>query len=104
MLVKHPAYLHHHCLSVAYEEANQALFGFATLQLVGFGPALLLGLLVEPGLCLQSCQSLVSAKLDKGVLSFHKEGDQRRVYLRYVIIELLQCFLAVNEGVACAFP
>lgn len=46
MLVNNPAYLHHNCLSVSYEEANQALFGFATLQLVRFGPALLLGLLV----------------------------------------------------------
>lgn len=39
-------YLHHHCFFVSYKQTYEALFGFSAFQLVCFGPALFLSLLM----------------------------------------------------------
>lgn len=62
------AYLNHYRSFVPYKHADQALFGFATFELVCFAPALLLGLLMQPCLCLNICQ--ITLKTVPQLISF----------------------------------
>lgn len=55
------AYLHHYCCFISYKHTDQALFGFAILELACFAPALLLGLLMQPRLCLNVWQNTLNS-------------------------------------------